>query len=311
MNRLKVVRDRRSYTVTFGYWSFDPDKAAALSSSLLAAYTDLESERKRSAIVRTTGWLDERVATLRVQAQKADDAVEALMKRSGLIDTGAETSLDNQLVTLSAQYAQAKSHAIDTSTRAALLKRMQASHTLDTAPDVLASIPIQRLKETYGMAMSKIGTLMSETRSMSAQITAEENKIVSAAVVEASQARERASLLEKELAAVRSTLTARNEAKLRLDVLQRDAKANHSVLEDSLVRLNGQTALAREISPDVQVMAKPEPPLQASFPNPLLFGIAVFLAACIGGATLALRLYVASTGGVPTAWRGVFSAQPS
>ncbi|WP_158811709.1 hypothetical protein [Beijerinckia sp. L45] len=287
--RLKVSRDRRSYTVTFGYWSADPVKAATLTTSLLSLYMAAQGDRKRDAVRRTTGWLDERVALLRSQYQSADAAVRSFLETSNLIDTGAQASLDHQLNMLSTAMAQAKAQVVETTTRAAMLQAMQAAKTIENAPDILLSPAIQKLKEARAAALAKPGIWAPEAQAIDDQLGAESARIVAGAVAESREWIERTSRLDAEVRSVRAEMTARTRAQLHLEDLQRDAKATKSVLEETLVRLNNQTSLLRAVAPDVEVIAEPEPPLTAAFPNPLLGFIGTLLAACLTGAVTMWR----------------------
>lgn len=290
--RLKVVRDRRSYTVVFGYWSNDPRKAAVLSTSLLHAYLAMLESRKREGVRHTTGWLDERVAILDREFLRADAAVHSFLETSGLIDVGAQASLDRQLETLSTELAQTRSRTIEAEARAAMLRSMAAAKTIDSAPDVLASPAVQKLKEARAEALAKPGVFAPEAQVIGEQIASESGRIVTGASAEAQEWRERLALLQAELQNLRAEMMKRARAKLRLEALEREAKVTKSVLEDSRLRLANQTSLVRAVTPDVEIMAQPEPALNPAFPNPVLGVIGTILAASLSGVFLACRSWL-------------------
>ena len=297
--RLTVSHDRRSYTVSFGYWSEDPVKAAALSQCLLDAYVELQRSRKRESIDRVTRWLEDRVKRLRDQTARGDEAVERFLGSSGLMDRGADTFLESQLNALSRDYAMTRAQAISDGERAELLTTMRAKGKLEDAPDVIASSTVQKLKENRAVAETQPGRLNSESRASTEQIAAEADHIAAASVVQALLDRQRVAELARTISEVRRSMQERAEARIKLAVLERDAKANRSVLEESLFRLNGQTSLALSIAPDVEVMANPEPPLQAVFPNPMLTALATLMVASVAGTALAFRHHVARGGIIP------------
>lgn len=286
---LEVARDRRSYTVQFGFWSSDPRKAAALTRSLLEAYGAMRADRKRAAIRRITGWLEDRVAVLRRESERSHEAVRVFMDKTGLIDAGAQTSLESQLATLSADLAQVNSKEIEAATRARMLEAMSAAKTVQNAPDVLASPSIQKLKEAMSAAMAKPGAWAPEAKEIASQIAAESDRIVAGAAAEARAWTERGALLKADLASIRVDLTKRARARTRLDDLLREAKADEAVLAESLVRLRGQTSMTLAIAPDIDVIALPEPAQRPAFPNALLAMAGTLFAGSMCGAFLAKR----------------------
>ena len=147
LEHLTVSRERRSYTVRFGFRSSDRYKAAAMAETLLKAYLADQLVRKRELIANLTGWLSERVDQLRTKAEASQQAVNDFLVQSGLIDKGADISLEHELATLSAEAALAQSRMMDAQSRADALTELQKAGKLDSAPEVLASPFIQRLKE--------------------------------------------------------------------------------------------------------------------------------------------------------------------
>lgn len=288
-SHLLVSRDRRSYTVKLGYWSNDASKAAQLTRELLREYMNFRTQRSRETIERTTSWMDKRVNALRADAERSQGKVQSFLDESGLIDAGLQTSLEQQLAAMSSELAQVRTRAIDADTRVASLLEAQVAGKLQDAPDVIASTTVQKLKDLMASADAKPGAWAPEARALSDQIMLEANRIVAAAQSDASLWERRKALLEIEIKRIRDEMTVRRRAMTHLEDLQRDAKADRTVLEESLIRAKGQTAMSASVEPEIEVLAFPETPLRAAFPDPLLMAIGTILVASIAGFALARR----------------------
>lgn len=285
--RLNISRDRRSYTVHLGYRSSDPQKAAALSETLLTAYIEDQLARKRSSLQGQASWLAERVETLRTKLGSSERAVENFLLNAGLMDGGALLSLYRQLSTLSTEYAQSHIRAVEMQKRAHALAEMKEAGTLQTAPEVLASASILRLKDSLNAAISKPVVWNGEVAAIEAQIAAEASRIVQSTDAEARFAVNRADVLLKSIDAVRAKLTSLRSDELRLEQLRREAAIDKAVLDDAVTRLKSQSGLASGMRADIEVLARPEVPLSPVTPNRLLAVVGTLIAACLAGALLA------------------------
>jgi uncharacterized protein involved in exopolysaccharide biosynthesis len=288
-DRLTIVRDRRSYTVKFGYWSNDPVKAAALTGALLTAFIDARAEHRRETAAKVEDWMNSRVAILRTNALASHARVDQFLEETGLIDAGAQTSLESELGALSVALANAVTKTFETKTRLETLTTLRAQGKLDGAPEVLASPFMQKLKESTSAEAARPGAWAPHDREIASRIAAEGDLIVSGAEAEASEAATRETALRGELLRLRNALAKRSRDRSRLDDLDREAKADRTVLDEALVRLKGYVTLGSANAPEVEVVATPEPAPQPTFPKPALATIATLAAASICGLLLAWK----------------------
>jgi polysaccharide biosynthesis transport protein len=276
--RLSVSKDRRSYTVKFGFMLSDPVKAAALTDTLLKAYLANQLARKRKAIDNLTGWLTEQVDMLRAKSDASQLAIKDFLVQSGLIDAGATISLERELSTLSTEAALAQSRSADAQARANALSDLQKTGKLDGAPEVVASPFIQKLKDR-----------MATQREIEEQIAAEGDRIFRAAKTEARASMEHEAALQNAIKTIRDEMIKRKYSELRLAVLRRDAESDRTALDLALVHLAGQTARANAVIPHVDVIAPPEVPIRPVFPNPLLAILGTLMAGCLAGVAMVWR----------------------
>lgn len=286
LDHFVLSKGRRSYTVTFGFRSSDPAKAAVLTQSLLDAYLAEQTARKRKAVDGLTGLLTERVNELRTRSEASQQALESFLVKSGLIDTGATISLERELQTLSTEAALARSQAAEAQARADALAALQKSGRVDSAPEVLASPVIQRYKEKMAGAKSVVSPVDIPQRAIDEQIALEADRIVRSVKTQAATAREREAALERAISSIREEMTQRQRSELQLVALRHDAEADRKALDSALVRLAGQAARANGVVPHVTLIAPPEVPTRPIFPNPLLTALAAVIAGCLAGAAM-------------------------
>ncbi|WP_019904409.1 hypothetical protein [Methylobacterium sp. 77] len=289
-SHILTARDRRSYTVKVGFWSSDPAKAYAISRTILDTYLDEQIARKRRVAEQLFKWLEQRVDLIRAKQQASTQAMEDFATSSGLVDRGAQISLDAQLVTLSQEAALAKARAIDVSTRASTLAAMRTANALDGAPEVLASTTIQALKQNLSAALGRTVVMSPEQRAVNEQIANESDRIVRSVDAEARNWILRASALQDQILSIRATLTLRQKATMTLERLQQEAASDRSALTDALTRMKAQIANDGAQRADVDVVSQPEVPTQAAFPSLPLYAIGGVLAACLAGAAMNGRL---------------------
>lgn len=278
---LDVKRDRRSYVLRVGFWSGDAGKAANLANTLVAAYLRNQLERKRAALSTVTDWLAQRVADLEQKHDLSQQAVYAYLTESGLADASIQTSLQQQLATLSSEVALAHSGTVATQARARSLLELQRGGMLDSAPEVLASPVVQRLRErlvTLNAGVGSIsgsgpgGALQPAVNELRQAIDAEAGRILRGAQAEATAGLVRESQLRAEIARISADLTARQVAERRLDTLRREERTDRSALDEARTRQRAEAGKSDILQPDADILARAEAPLRPAFPNALLAG---------------------------------------
>jgi uncharacterized protein involved in exopolysaccharide biosynthesis len=285
-NKLVVHRNRQSYTVNVGFRSTDPQKAAALTKTLVSAYLDAQVKRKAESVDDMNKLLQDHVDEARRRADASAEAMQTFMEQSGLIDQGAQISLEAQLSALSTELATARAHAIDARTRADSLEKMKAAGTLDSAPEVLASPTIQRLNQSLTESMSRVAVMSTESRNIMQQAEAERDRIVTSVRVEANNWSEREHLLAGEIDKIRQDLVERRKASLHLDELRREADNDTQVLADAQTRLKQRAPTLEALKPDAEVLSPATVPDKPIFPILPLYAAGSLGVALIAGAGL-------------------------
>ncbi|KEA03409.1 GumC family protein [Rhizobium rhizogenes] len=264
--KLVVNRNRLSYTVNVGFRSNDPLKAATLTKSLVSAYLDAQVKRKIENVDGMNKLLEDHVRQARDRANTSASEMEAFLEKSGLIDQGAEISLEAQLSALSTELATARARSIDSRTRADSLEVMKSKGTLDSAPEVLASPTIQHLNQSLTESMSRLAVMSTESRNILEQAQVERDRIVASVRVEADNWAEREQLLSAEIDKIRLNMVERRKAGLRLDQLRREADNDAQVLADAQTRLKTRAPTLEALKPDAEVLSPATVPVRPVFP---------------------------------------------
>ena len=286
LDKMVLRRDRQSYTVRVGFRSNDPEKAAAMTNTLVHAFLASQVERKAQNADAMKGLLKDRIDEAQREADRSSAAVEQFMISSGLIDQGEQIALEAQLRALSDELATAQARLIDAQTRANSLARMQAANTLESAPEVLASPTIQRLNQSLTESMSRLAVMSTESRNILKQAADERDRIVRSARVEADNWVERESRLVSEVARIRRAMVEREKSTLQLEQLRRQASIDAELLNDAHTRAAARAMATGALKPDAEVISQPIAPDKAVFPNVILYGIGSMGLAGLAGAAM-------------------------
>jgi uncharacterized protein involved in exopolysaccharide biosynthesis len=290
-NRLVIRRDRKSYVMQVGFKALNPDTAAAMANTLANAFGADQLRRRQDAQRDIVASVANRTNELMTKYLGSEEKAHLYLVESGLIHRDQQRSAEEQLATLSREYALALSQASAAEGRARSLTEMQRAGTLDNSPDVLASTIIRDLKERLITLSSSTGTpsgsagfgssppaALTELRQL---IGTEVQRIVRAAQSEAMLSRERADALRDQIAAIDTKTIAWNEAERHWTDLQREADADQKALQDAMARLREQTNLIAVLRPDATIYSAAVAPSHPAFPNLALYSAGTLLLAMV------------------------------
>ena len=290
---IEISRDRRSYTLQVSVRSEDPEKASILNRSFINAYLDRQVDRKRNAVDHLAAYLRERTETLRARAQDSRARMVEFMERSGLVDEGARTSLDAKLTSLSTESAIARARAIEASARASSLTHLKEADALDSAPAVLESPTVQRLKQSLAEALFRTAVSPVEIESIQERIADEQERIVAGAMIEAENWSSRQALLDREIAAIRRLMVERRKSELVLEDLARQSDSDEAAYRHASSELRTLAPGEQTYLPDAELISLASVPTKAAFPNPLLFGLGALVFSLVAGVGLNFRALLA------------------
>ncbi len=289
---LEIIGDNSS-VITVAYTAKDPEKAAAIANRIVELFVDEQLKSKLLSTSRVSRWLEERLATLREEVQRAEAAVERYRAEHNLVSAQREgpTLSDQELADLNKELILAKAELAEKRSKLALIRQLRAAgRGLDSVPEVAAS-PVMinlRQQETevlrreaelstlYGEKHPRMQQLRREKAELQDKIEAEINRIIKTIENEANSVAARVAVLERQLAAAKARTTVNREVEVRLRELERQAETSRQLYENLLERYKELQRKEQIAEPDVRIVAKATPPAAPSSPGPKLFGAVGF-----------------------------------
>lgn len=288
-SRMIVRRDRRSYTLEIGFRSADADKARAMAQTLVDAYLEAQIERKRHAAALLKYDLEHQVEAARQRLDASRTAYLSFLTDTGLLDHGAQISLEAQLGALSTELATTRSRVIEARAHVASLTSLEREDALESAPEVLASPTVQALRDRMTTALSRVSVAPSETQVIARALDAEIARILRSAARQAETWSAREAMLQSEIETIREALAFRREAELEAERREFEARSDQDVLEVALQQLKNFVD-NDSYPPDAEVIVAPETPAAPASPRLPLVLAATLLVACLAGALMNWRL---------------------
>jgi len=280
--RFSIKPVRRSYVLSLSFTSENPRMAALVTNTLADLYIVDQLEAKFEATRRATGWLNDRLTTLRTKVQDSEKAVETFRARAGLTQ-GKDVSVNaQQLSEINTQLILSRSKKAEAEARLRQVKSLLKSEGgAESAIEVLSSPLISRLREQetevlrkasemanrYGARHPKMINIRAEIGDLKKKIKLEVSRIAKGLANEVAIARAREQSLMGSLKQLERTAAGQGRSQVRLRALEREAAANRLLYESFLSRFK-ETSQQDDIQQaDARIISKAEPPAEPSFPK--------------------------------------------
>ena len=305
MSGAVFLNDGQSYLIQVQFTSPDPDKAAVIANKIADRFVDDELKGKLTATDKASGWLEQRLAELKVEVQKSDQAVAKYMVDNNIVATGGGTLNDQELADLNGQLAGARAELADLQARLRVVRELRGSEAaLESVSDVTNSPTILRLREQVTeleRQESELRTLYGERHPRMLQLRDEKGKVASAIRNEVERvartmendvrvAASRVASIEGTLSGLKDRNTEDRRASVQLAELERVALANRTLYEQLLQRFNETRDQQGIVQADARVVAMAAPPAVPSSPGPKIFAAAGFTVSLVLGSLLAILL---------------------
>ncbi|WP_417781928.1 GumC family protein [Terasakiella pusilla] len=298
LSRLGVEPVRRSLVITISFTSTDRRKAALIVNTIADNYIVDQLEAKFEATRRASAWLNDRISGLRDRVQKAETAVEEYrMALSDKIGGSSEMTLQ-QISELNSQLILARTKRAEANARLRQVEDlMRTSGDLTSAAEVLSSPLIHRLRDQEAQVLRKVSELESrygsrhprmikataELKDLRASIEGEVRKIAQSLKNEMVVARARENTLKQNLDQLEDKQGDQNQASIKLNELEREAKATRLLYENFLNRFKETSEQQDLQQADARIISKADIPLEASFPKTKLIVVVAFIGSLLFG----------------------------
>jgi len=304
LSRLDVSRDGLSYVISIGYTDHDPVLAAQVANTFAAKYLDASVQEKLAQAQQASGQLSGRLADLKAQAARDNDAVNQYKIAHGLMSVTGTTLTEQEIADATQQLAGAKAQLAED--QAALTTAQQQLSRGSNGGDVGAALnsPVvgalrgQRavisahladLSSRYGPQHPEMLKTQGELADVDKQIRAEIDRTISNLEAKREASRQRVASLEGSLNQSTGTLATSNRAMADLSDLQQAATASETLYEDYLSRYKQvSTGVGTEQS-DAMLVSPSKVPLQPATPRVLLYmAVGVVVGLTLGLAAIIL-----------------------
>ncbi|HET6317195.1 MAG TPA: polysaccharide biosynthesis tyrosine autokinase, partial [Chloroflexota bacterium] len=271
----------RSHVLSVKAEAQDGGLAAAIANSFAEKYLAFQRDEKVRTMERVDAFLMQRVADLRDEVNKSDQAVEDYRRTHGLYKSGSGSLTKQQLSELNSQLLAAQTAKAEAEARLAeahaLHRGLSDAHSV---PEVLRSPLIAALKSqladaerraadhaaTYGERHPQLRSIRAEAAALSGRVAAEMAKILDGLARDASTAQARHAGLAQQFEVLKGSMGAVNDKSIQLEALERDATVNRNLLEAVLSRAKQASGTADVLQAGAKLLSPATPPDRPSFP---------------------------------------------
>lgn len=299
-DRIVAGRQERSYLVTIGVWTADPDKSVKVADALAQSFQEEISQADSDSAGRAAKALSDRLAGLQEAATQAEEKVAEFRRERGLQTSGGElisalsmSQISGKLVDAKARQAEARSRYAELTgagSDATAPSSSLQSPTLTSLRGQYATLKqrYDALAMTYGPRYPELINTRTQLAGLEQQITLETGRIMRAAKVDLDQATAVVEALNAQASTARSALSLDNDAQVKLNDLERDMAAKVSIYQTFLTRSAETTQRQQLDTTNIRVISTAIPPLRRSWPpRTMLLAAGGAFGGCVLGIGLA------------------------
>ena len=276
---LSVSRGGRTFVVSVGVLSNDPEKSALIANTLTDVYLDASARIQAGSTGRAADELTARLDELRLGVEQAERAVETFKAENQIIDAQGRLITDDEITRLNDQLSQARARTVELRARAQSARDLDVQAVVNgSLPEQIASGSISELRAQYtNLQLSgdrlavRLGprhpeqlAIQAQLRGAEQQIRTELSRIVASLQVDLSRAQQQEQELSTELNRLKLRQGDLGNELVTLRELEREAAAKRAVYEAFLLRAR-ETGEQRELNTaNVAIISEAVPPLLPS-----------------------------------------------
>lgn len=305
LSHIDVSTLGRSHVLSVKAESRNPQTASAIANALAERYLDYQRRDKIESMDRVDKFLMGRVAELRDQVRKSDQAVEDYRRTHDLYKSagsgGGVTS--QQLTELNTQLLAAQTAKAEADSRLKEAQEMRKGGlNSESVPEVLRSPLIAVLKQqqsdaerkaaelqaTYGPRHPSMLNARSEVGNIQGRVNAEIGKVIEGLSREARTADARYQALAQNFETLKKQMGSVNDKAIGLEALERDAVVNRNLLEAMLLRAKQSTGAEDILTANAKLVSPASPSQAPSYPPKALLALLGVAGGMMVGVTIAL-----------------------
>jgi len=303
-NHLTVSRVGLTYVLKVSFLSINPAKAARIANAVCQAYINDLLEAKYEAARHASGWLQDRINSLRADYSAAERAVTEFKQQHNLIESSGKLMNDQQMSEVNSQLILIQAATAEARARLNSIERVlsqediaDASVTDSLKNEVIIKLRQQYLElagrasiwtKKYGPDHLAVVAARSQMAELRRNITDEMRKIAQSYKSEYEIALTRENSIRKSLASTVTVSLIAGQAQAQLRELESTAQTSRAMYDTFLQR--HMEAVQQQSFPisEARLISQADPPLKKSQPNRLI----VLAGAAIGGMMLAFTVAI-------------------
>jgi uncharacterized protein involved in exopolysaccharide biosynthesis/MinD-like ATPase involved in chromosome partitioning or flagellar assembly len=293
---------KKSFAVSVKVRATDPHLAASMANAFAQSYLDFRLARRAAAYDTVHGALTKQVGTLMKAVNAADGAVEAYRRAHGLYaaQDGSIGAQRLKQLTSALTRADVARHAAGVSlSEAERARREQAAGTLSGIRDsdlmeglvrqsVAADQHAAEMSAEFGPRHPELRAAQAASAVSTGSATATIDRFVQGIARQSLMAEAQYDALNAQFEALKGQVSEENDESIHLEALERDAKAERSLLQAVLERAGLTDGVGAAVQADARLVSPATPADRAAYPPKTLFVAISALAAGILGCLVAL-----------------------
>ncbi|WFP65270.1 GumC family protein [Mesorhizobium sp. WSM4904] len=304
-SKVSVEREGLTYVINVSFTSPSPEKAARIANAIVDQYrAGLVGERE-TANSDVNTLLTDRISGLQKDVSDAERAVEDFKTKHNIVNSTDGGTLQSQLDQLTAQLIAAQGDADRAKDRYnQALAAGNSPAGLAKLADILTSTSASKLRDDYNQRATElaslqtmygprhptIGRLQSELERLQRLMAAEADRIRQQLKASYDLAVQNVGKLQDKLEALRQQSTDSNIAQVQLRQLESKAQAARAVLDDYLKRAQETSQMQGVQTSEARKIGVASPPVQPTWPKPVLLLLVSVVLGLLAGCGLALAL---------------------
>ena len=303
LSRVDVSTLGRSHVLSVKAEAQSSTLAADLANALAERYLEYQRKEKIASMDRVDKFLMGRIAELREQVRKSDQAVEDYRRSNELYKSTGSNVTAQQLNELNSQLLAAQTAKAEADSRLAEAQEMRKGGLGgESVPDVLRSPLIAALKQqladserraaemsaSMGERHPAMAKARAEVGNINARVQAEIAKIIEGLAREARTTTARYEALSKNFERLKQQMGAVNDKSIQLEALERDATVNRNLLEAMLVRAKQTMGTENILEANAKLVSAAAPAQAPSYPPKSLIALLGVAGGLMVGAAIAL-----------------------
>lgn len=295
---LKVTREDQSNVVDVAVWNQDRVLATLIANALAREFIQSQVESRKTTAGDATKGLEDRLATMKADVEKAEAAVDAYRAQHLITDGGTLDAATQQLGDLNNQLVLAHSDHVAAEAAYNRLAAVVAGQGIDAAGALVGSPVLDELNTKILGLKRQDGTwaaqgyptthpertrLAEEINGVKADIDAEVLKIVAQKKSAMETAALREQTMQQSIAAMESRVVDLSQSTIGLRQIERVASSARAAYNDLLTRVNETQTEAQMQQPDAQLIERATVPGVPSAPRTTLMAAVGAMAGLVLG----------------------------